>query len=364
MIGFLIALAGGLLVLAILIDGFETVVLPRTVRRPWRFSNWWLRASWSLVRRIERIRTHHRRQTRLATWGALQIPLLVGFWASFLIIGFALIHHGVGNVADRTFGEQLYMSGVTFFTLGYGDVTPGNATGRLFAVIEAGIGYGFLALVLSFVPTLYMGFSRREAVMLRLDARAGSRPVGAEILGRYAKGDSCEDLVALFRDWEDFASVLLEGYLSFPVLGFYRSQHDEQSWLQSLTAVMDAAALVELGWEGEVPAWHPRVRFQARAFFAMGRHLLVDYAYLLKAEPRREVRFLDAGLVIAAVRLQGFALPDDEAARLRLRGLSELYEPFSAGLAEHIMLALPMWLPEPGRPDNWEISAWDGAIHR
>lgn len=367
MIEVALAILGGLLIVLALADGFETMILPRTVRRPWRFSALWFDLSWRLVQVIEARRDHRSRQSRMAAWAALQIPILVAIWAALFVTGFALIYYGVQTPTSDgrvSLGEYAYMSGVTFFTLGFGDVTPTNAIGRSFAVLEAGIGFGFLAVVISFVPTIYGGFSRREATMLRLDSRAGSRPSGVEILRRHCDARACEELGELFREWEAFSSELLEGYLSFPVLGFYRSQHDDQSWLRSLVAVMDAAAVVQLGWEGDEPEWYPRVRYRAKAFFAMGRHLLVDYGYLLDIEPKHETRVREPEAVIATVRATGWHAPDDARAELLLQGLTDLYEPYAAGLGEHILLELPTWLPNEKRPDNWEISAWDGALHR
>ena len=367
MIGIVAALAGAFLVLLALADGFETMVLPRTVRRRWRLSSLWFDHSWEIVKRTERRRGDGGRQSRLAAWAALQIPILVAIWAAMFVVGFGLIYAGLRTPTANgpiPFGEAVYMSGVTFFTLGFGDVTPTTAAGRAVSVLEAGLGFGFLAVVISFVPTIYGGFSRREATMLRLDSRAGSRPTGAEILRRHVEARAPDELGELFREWEEFSSVLLEGYLSFPVLGFYRSQHDDQSWLRSLVAVMDAAAIVQLGWEGEEPEWFPRVRHRAKACFAMGRHLLVDYAYLLDVAPDREPRLRDLRPVVGAVRSGGWCAPPGERTELLLRGLSELYEPFAAGLGEDILLELPAWLPDGVRPDNWEISAWDGNRHR
>ena len=91
---------------------------------------------------------------------------------------------------------------------------------------------------------LYQAFSRREAIISLLDARASSPPSATEMLRRHGEGRRMEILTALLADWEMWASELLESHLSYPVLSYYRSQHDHQSWLGALTAIMDTCALV------------------------------------------------------------------------------------------------------------------------
>lgn len=97
--------------------------------------------------------------------------------------------HGISSrpTADGHFTTYLYFSGTTFFTLGYGDLVPTGAMGRVLSVAEAGIGFGFLAVVISYLPVLYQAFSRREIIISLLDARAGSPPSAGELLRRLAE---------------------------------------------------------------------------------------------------------------------------------------------------------------------------------
>ena len=148
---------------------------------------------------------------------------------------------------------------------------------RALTVIEAGVGFGFLALVIGYLPVLYQGFSRREVNISLLDARAGSPPSAGELLVRHV-GDTA-GLETLLRDWERWAAELMESHLSYPVLLYFRSQHEHQSWLGALTAVLDASALVMVGVEGGP------VR-QAQLTFAMARHAVVDLAQAAGVAPR------------------------------------------------------------------------------
>src|SRR5207249_10659172 len=154
-------------------------------------------------------------------------------------------------------------------TLGYGDVVPTGAWGRSLAVAEAGIGFGFLAVVISYLPVLYQAFSRREITISLLDARAGSPPSAGELLRRLAHARSLAGVGPLLVEWERWSAELLESHLSFPVLSYYRSQHDNQSWVAALTTILDTSALLIAGVDG--PDGH-----QARLTFAMARHAAVD----------------------------------------------------------------------------------------
>ena len=235
------------------------------------------------------IRPARRRGTFLSYFGPLSLLVLLSFWALGLIVGFALLHWSLGTPLngagdDRPdLGLYAYFSGVTFFTLGYGDVTPVGSLGRALAVLETGIGFGFLAVVIGYLPVLYQAFSRREVTITLFDARAGSPPTAGTLLARNARYGDLELLAQLLAEWERWAAEVLESHLSFPVLSFYRSQHDNQSWLAALTAILDASALVVSGVPGPV-------RTQAYLTFAMARHVAVDLCQAVSAPPGRAAR--------------------------------------------------------------------------
>ena len=148
------------------------------------------------------IRPARRRGTFLSYFGPLSLLVLLSVWAIGLIAGFALLHWSIGtplNVAggDRPdVGLYAYFSGVTFFTLGYGDVTPIGPLGRALAVLETGIGFGFIAVVIGYLPVLYQAFSRREVTINLFDARAGSPPTAGTLLARNAPRTAISQLLA------------------------------------------------------------------------------------------------------------------------------------------------------------------------
>ena len=282
------AIAGIFSILAILLDAFETVVLPRRVRRTFRISNWFYRRTWIPWRKLAgRIENQSRRENFLGYFGPLSLIFLLALWAAGLICGFALLQYGAGehfrlSGEPMTFGLLVYHSGETFFTLGYGDIIPSSGVARALAVIEAGLGFGFLGVVIGYLPTIYSSFSRREIEISLLDARAGSPPTATELLARFGNCPQQEVLDQIFRDWERWAAEVLESHLSYPALSFFRSQHNNQSWLGALTTILDGSALVMAGVDG----LHDQ---QAKITFAMARHAVVDLAQVVNARYNPEV---------------------------------------------------------------------------
>ncbi len=167
------ALLGAVLLSLILWDAFETVLLPRRVGRRLRLTRMFYILSWRLWRGLaRRIPNLTRREAMLALFGPLSLLLLLACWASGLVMAFALMIAAVhsGDAAHPyPFTTVLYMSGETFFTLGFGDITPTTSMGRVLAVFEAGMGFAFLGTVVGYLPTLYAAFSQREVEISMLD---------------------------------------------------------------------------------------------------------------------------------------------------------------------------------------------------
>jgi hypothetical protein len=354
--------AGTVVILAVLLDAFETVVLPRRVRRKFRITVWFYRNTWIPWRKITGlIKSAGRRESFLGYFGPLSLLFLLALWAAGLIFGFALLQYGAGEhvmLANEpvTFGRVVYLSGSTFFTLGYGDIIPTSTFARALAVLEAGMGFGFLGVVIGYLPTIYSSFSRREIEISLLDARAGSPPTAAELLIRFGK---CPQLEDIFRDWERWAAELLESHISYPPLGFFRSQHINQSWLGALTMMLDASALVLAGIDGipEEPA---------KLTFAVARHAMVDLAQLVNAQydPLAPVR-LDAEQLLKlrqALEEHGLQLLESAESEEKLKHLRSLYEPYALAMARNLLITLPPWIHPDKKKDNWEAGPWDHAI--
>lgn len=358
-------IAGALLIFAVLLDAFETVVLPRRVQRHFRITAWFYRHTWSPWRKItSRIQSTSQRENFLAYFGPLSLIFLLILWAMGLILGFALLQFGAGEHVQLsnepiTFGRLLYHSGETFFTLGYGDIVPTSPLSRALAVMEAGMGFGFLGTVIGYLPTIYASFSRRELQISLLDAHAGSPPIGAELLARLGNSPQQRLLDQVFRDWERSASEVLESHISYTPLVFFRSQHINQSWLGALTAILDATALVIAGVDELRPE-------QARLTFAMARHAVVDLSQLVYAQfdPKSPDRLCAQDLLQIRQNLaqRGLRLKEGPEFEEKLASLRAMYEPYAQALAQRLLITLPPWIPSEKKKDNWQAGPWDRLI--
>jgi len=352
--------AAAALIGVILLDAFEAMILPRRVRHAYRLARLFYQTAWLLWKALAQLFPAGRwRYAFLSIFGPLSLFGLMMVWAAGLITGFALLHWSLGTAisvppgADVRFTTYLYFSATTFFTLGYGDLVPAGGWGRMFSVAEAGIGFGFLAVVISYLPVLYQAFSRREITISLLDARAGSPPSAGELLRRLADARSLAGVGPLLVEWERWSAELLESHLSFPVLRFYRSQHDNQSWVAALTTILDTSAFLIANAE-------PSDSYQARLTFAMARHAAVDLVLVSQTPPLPpnydRLPAADLALMRESLRAAGLAMRDEPTMANSLIELRGLYEPFVCALATQLQFTLPPFVVEKRPVDNWQTS--------
>ena len=359
----------GLVVLgAVMLDSFQTIILPRRPVVRFRLTRLFFLATWlPYTGIVNTIRDRRRREQLYSFYGPLSLLALFVVWAIALLTGFALIYFGLHvpfndpshpvTVFNRL-RSCFYVSGSTLFTLGLGDVVPASHATRFLVVLEAGTGLGFVALVIGYVPVLYTAFSTREMTVALLDARAGSPPTAGELLLRHRFDGGDVALTELLAEWERWSASMLETHISYPLLCYYRSQHDNQSWLSALTAVLDACALL-------ITAVECSAQRQAQLTFATGRHVLVDIGHVFHRE-KVEQRMREGSLtrldddefskLCDLLRGAGVPLCGDLSVRTRLDALRKLYEPHACAMAEYLRLDLPRWVPpsaDPAKPDIW-----------
>ncbi len=361
-VSIIATISGTLMVLLVLWEGFETIVLPRRVTRRFRLTRFFYRRAWRFwARMLGSLIPAQQQENWLSVFGPLSLLCLLSIWAMGLVTGFALLQWACGAVVMTRDGgagfiTSFYLSGTTFFTLGLGDVVPLSATGRFLVVVESGMGFAFLALVIGYLPALNQTFARREVSISLLDARAGSPPTALEMLRRHGHERGMEALRQLLHEWERWSAELLEGHLSYPVLAYFRSQHDNQSWLAALTAILDTCALVMAGVEGACER-------QAELTFAMARHAVVDLSLVFRTKPRepKPVRLPPEKLVELRLLLaeSGLKLREGEEVEQKLTELRWLYEPFIQALATYFRVTIPPWIAEESREDNWRTTIWE-----
>jgi Ion channel len=308
------------------------------------------------------------REQIYSIYGPLSLLLLLLLWAGLLIIGFSFFFYALGSPFTDIMGVQtasglsqyrtdLYVSGTTLFTLGLGDVVPHSLAARTLIIFESGVGLGFVALVIGYLPVLYQAFSRREVSIALLDARAGSPPAAVELLRRHGFEGGEEALTTLLSEWERWSAEILESHISYPILCFYRSQHDNQSWLSALVAMLDTCALLISVIEGTPSR-------QAQLTFVMARHALVDLGHVFHLEGDvAKLRQSDEsrlppgafGQLCDSLGEVHLRLCGDPASANRLHTIRALYEPEAIALSNYLRMTLPSWNPELREKDQWRL---------
>jgi hypothetical protein len=349
-------LAGIACILAVLLDAFKTIILPRRATGRFRITRIFYILTWKpWVFLTRQVHDPRQRESVFSYYGPLSLIFLLIVWAAGMVFGFALLFYSLGSpfndaMLKHGFRSDLYVSGTTIFTLGLGDVTPSNVWSRALTILEAGTGFGFLAVVMGYFPVLYGAFSRREVSIALLDARAGSPPTAAELLRRHSYEGAENALSLLLVEWERWSAELLESHISYPLLCYFRSQHTNQSWISALTAILDTSALLIAGVRGHEAR-------QAQLTFAMARHAMVDLAQIFSLAPINH----------AADRLPpqkyeelygmlcqtGVTVCRDGQSYERLREMRALYEGYAEALGAYLRMPLPPWFPTNPHKDNW-----------
>jgi hypothetical protein len=352
--------AGIVCLFAVLLDAFQTIILPRRATGRFRLTRIFYVATWRpWVFVTKRFCNTRKRETAFSYYGPMSLIFLLALWAGVMVLGFALVYYSLGSPFNdpaqaTNFLSDLYVSGTTLFTLGLGDVTPHMGWVRGVVILEAGTGFGLLAVVMGYFPVLYSAFSRREVSISLLDARAGSPPTAAELMRRHSYEGAEQALSLLLVEWERWSAELLESHISYPLLCYFRSQHTNQSWISALTSVLDTSALLIAG----VRRHEAR---QAQLTFAMARHALVDLAQIFSLAP---VRNLPDRLpperyeqLYAMLCQSGISVCRDSQSFDRLSEMRVLYEGYAEALSDYLCMPLPPWIAEQPHKDNWQAVA-------
>jgi hypothetical protein len=349
-------IAGIACIFIVLFDAFQTIILPRRAVGRFRITRLFYIVTWKpWVFFAQRLHNPRKRESVFSYYGPLSLIFLLVIWATGMVFGFALIFRALGSPFNDSlnhpgFRTDLYVSGTTIFTLGLGDVTPQSPWSRELIIVEAGTGFGFLAVVMGYFPVLYGAFSRREVSIALLDARAGSPPTASELLARHSYDGAAEALGLLLIEWERWSAELLESHISYPLLCYFRSQHSNQSWISALTSILDTSALLIAGVQGHQAR-------QAQLTFAMARHALVDLAQIfslapVQNAPDRLPRQMYEALYKRLCQ-SGVSVCRDDLSYERLTELRGLYEGYAEALGRYLNMPLPPWMPAEQRLDNW-----------
>jgi hypothetical protein len=354
----------GLVLFALMLaEFFVAFLLPRRVKRDPRIARSVFRILWRPWRAVAIRLPRGPSDTMLGIFGPLGLLTILGLLCLGVILAFAGMlwsdstHLGGGPGHPASAAGDLYFSAGAFFSASTPSA-PSDGLGKAMQVTEAATGFAFLAIAIGYLPALFQAFSRRETAVSRLDPRAGSPPTAGALLERSGRRGGWAELDEYLREWESWTAELMETHLSYPILGFFRSQHLNQNWVAALTAVVDSCAYAM--------AYGPTDAVRAAELtFAIGRHALADLAFAFvrrhgndELAAIAEERLTPEALAELRRRLEGSGLHAEGSQQSleRLEQLRRSYEPNAIAIAQQLALDLPGWLPGEDVRENWRIA--------
>jgi hypothetical protein len=235
---------GAALVVLIVCDAVGTLVVTQGQSGPWRPTRHWYGLTWRAVREIVIRLPRRGGDGLLNVYPAVSLLGLLLVWLCGLVMGWTLLYHAMGEHpgGSRDWETLLYYAGTSLLTPAFG--TAHDLPTRLATLAEALTGLGTIALLISYLPALYGGYSKREARLLTLDDPLGGRITPVRVIVTHIADHDLELLYRFFAEWEMWTAEVLESHVSYPMLALFRSQHAGQSWITALGVVTDAATLV------------------------------------------------------------------------------------------------------------------------
>lgn len=335
-------LAGCALVAINLFDVFQAVILPRESDPRLRVSAIATRAVWPVYSRLSlRISDTERRENFLGTYAPIALIGFLLMWAAGLILGYGLIFYGLRFQLHPvpSFGDALYFAGVSFLTIGYGDFVPVGWAARVVSLFAGATGFSIVAIVTAFLFAVFGSFAARENFVVTFGTRAGAPPSGVTLLETYAKLGIFDDLDEIFEAGLDWSAAVLESHMSYPVLAYFRSSHDYESWVGALGALLDAATL-KLTVIKDGPPGH------AKLCYGAARHLVNDLAnyFGLSQEGDAGVERAEFDVAYARFVKAKLTLEEPDAAWEQFAALRASYAATLNAMARHFHIPPAQWV--------------------
>jgi hypothetical protein len=361
MLRILVGVLGAALVALMLAEIFFSFLLPRRVKRDPAIVRSVFNYAWLPWRRLARSMPAQTADTMLGIYGPFGLLLNLVLWVAALMLGYACLQWANGSHlgpmhAAVGFGDDVYFSAATMTTDGPSALSAQTTFARVIQVIDSGTGLAVLAIVVGYLPSLYQAFSRREATVSQLDARAGSPPSAGRLVIRSTQRDGWPAMNRYLGSWETWVAELMETHLAYPVLAYFRSQHVNQNWLSAMCTVLDTCAFtIAAAPAGSVDS--------ARFTYAIARHAVVDLSYSFRVDPLPPAEDrLPLGDLEELLRQLGEAgveaATDLETMKTRLERMRGSYEPYINALGARLELPLPPWLAPESPTDNWRTTEW------
>jgi Ion channel len=340
----------GLLLVAIALnDLFQSVIVPRAVGRRFRPSFYQARMLWRLwphFAPVVRSGNVYPRENFLAVFGPFNLVLNLVTWSLLVLLGYGTIFFALRDQMHpniHTLGEALYFAGTSFFTIGFGDYFGTSGLTRMFSLAAGACGFGIISITTAYVFAIFGAFQSREQFVVSISARAGVPPSGVGLLMIAADASIIKDLPSLMRSGEMWCASVMETHLAYPILGYFRSSHDEQSWVGTLGTLLDTATLLISTVRADVG--------EARILYTIGRHAARDlgvYFGLLDDNAPNDPGITRDEFHAACRQLEaaGLELHDPDAAWDNFARLRGTYAYYLNGLAAYFHIPPLRWIGE------------------
>jgi Ion channel len=295
-----------------LFDLFQSVVLPRPAVRKLTLTRTVVRPLWRVWRWVALRSTRlDRSEARLAAFAPIALIILFLLWGLSLALAYALIIYGLQpefHPAVKDFPDAFYVSATTLVPLAYGDVVPEEGWARLLIIVESANGVAFAAVAITLLFELYGSFRSREEKVVAMDALAGAPASAVQLLETARAPHMDGKLRETFEEWREWSAMVLESHLAYPLLIYFRSSHDNEAWINSFGAVMDAAVLILSSVPDDESAG------SAKLMLTVGNHLAEDIAWVFrfKADTSPIIEREEYVAAIARLRAAGYPAHDGE----------------------------------------------------
>lgn len=342
-IGALEMATGILILVATFYDLFQSVVLPRPSVRKVQLARTVVRPLWRVWKwTFNRGTRLDRSEARLAAFAPIALLTLFLLWALALISGYALVIDGLGDQFQPNLANvfaSFYVSATTLVPLSYGDFVPEQGLARLVIILESASGVVVAALAITLLFELYNSFRNREEAVVALDALAGAPASAVQLLETAADPTMDGALKETFDEWRKWAAMVLESHLAYPLLVYFRSSHDNEAWINSFAAVMDAASLVMSSTEGQPKG-------AAKLMFTVGNHLVEDLSWVfrLEVEPDPIIERSEYNAAIARLKAAGYAAHDGDQAWDKFSHFRAKYASALNLMAQYLLAPPAQWV--------------------
>jgi hypothetical protein len=337
------SVVGLVVILIVFYDLFQSIILPRPAVNKVQLARRLVRPTWVIWRWVsQRSSRIDRSEGRLAAFAPAVLLMLFLVWAAVLVLGYALIIDGIADQfrpSPQDLATSIYISATTLVPLSYGDFVPEGGLARAVIIAESATGVGIAALVITLLFSLYESFRAREELVVSLDAMAGAPPSGVQILETAAKHGMRPELKETFDEWRAWAAMVLESHLAYPLLVYFRSSHDNEAWINSFGAVMDAAILIisTVDDDSEGPA---------RLMVRIGNHLVEDMSWVfgLKGATDGIVERVEYQVAVERLSKAGYRVRDTEAGWKEFAELRSKYASPLNQMAHWLVVPPAQWI--------------------